>query len=192
MNDDSEALAAASRIPGYSAREIHYLVAVARGEGFYGKGWNRKPTNPKLVADTAKLGLTGLEGAQSKNWGAIQGVGSAGSFFHLDYHADGTPYKGRYKAYTSDQDAAADMARILLKPNVREALSRGDMYGAVQAQHANHYFELNPEAYYAAVLKNYNAIVISTGVTPILFPKGSPAISPLVPEPEPGCPGSSA
>ncbi len=50
------------------------------------------------------------------------------------------------------------MARNLLKPNVRLALSMGDLHGAVFAQHANRYFELAPERYYAAVVRNYNAL----------------------------------
>ena len=135
---DANAYAVAKRAaPSMPEAERQYVLAVARGEGFYGRGW--KPG----------------EGAGSHNWGAVQGTGPAGSFLHLDHHADGTPYHAPFKAYHTDEEGFLDMARILLKPNVKAAVAKGDLQGAVLAQHSNHYFELDPAKYFAAVSKNY-------------------------------------
>jgi hypothetical protein len=123
--------------------ERHYVLAVARGEGYYGLGW--KPG----------------QGAGSHNWGAVQGQGPAGSFMHLDHHADGTPYHAPFKAYNNDEEGFADMAHVLLKSNVRAAIRKGSLRDAVFAQHANRYFELDPEKYLSAVMKNYNALVLA-------------------------------
>jgi hypothetical protein len=139
----------------YTEAERQYVLAVARGEGFYGLGW--KPG----------------EGAGSHNWGAVQGQGSAGSFQHLDHHADGTPYHTAFKAYATDDEGFADMARILLKPNVRAALnSNGSLRDAVYAQHANGYFELDPAKYLAAVVKNYNTLAATGMFKPLLSEEG--------------------
>ena len=122
-----------------TAPEIQYALTVARGEGFYGKGW------------------TG-EGAGSNNWGAVQGTGPAGSFQHLDHHADGSPYHTAFKRYETPEQGAADMARILLKANVRGFVNAGKLKKAVYAQHSNGYYELAPEKYYDAVKRNYGVL----------------------------------
>jgi hypothetical protein len=138
---DANAYRTVQQVPGLTEPERQYLLAVARGEGYYGLGWRAG------------------NGAGSHNWGAVQGTGSAGSFQHLDHHADGTPYTTAFKAYASDAEGAADMARILLKPNVKAILNRnGSLHDAVFQQHANRYFELAPEKYLAAVLRNYSAM----------------------------------
>jgi hypothetical protein len=135
--------------------ERQYVLAVARGEGYYGLGW--KPG----------------EGAGSHNWGAVQGVGPAGSFQHLDHHADGTPYHTAFKAYHNDDEGFQDMARILLKPNVKAALNgSGSLHDAVYAQHSNHYFELDPKKYLAAVVKNYNTLAATGMFKPLLSENG--------------------
>jgi hypothetical protein len=157
MTADQDAFKAAQQIPGLTPEEEQYLVTVARGEGFYGLGWGNP--SAKTIADSAAFGLTGKEGAGSNNWGAVQGSGNGGSFPHVDFHSDGTPYKGTFRVYKTNADGATDMARILLKPNVRLALSMGDLHGAVLAQHDNGYFELNPEQYFKAVVRNYRALL---------------------------------
>lgn len=195
MSADSDALAAVKALPGLTEGEQQYLLTVARGEGFYGLGWDNP--NPKTVSESAQFGLTGHEGKGSRNWGAVQGAGSAGSFFHVDHHADGTVYKGTFKKYGSDTEAAADVARILLKPNVKAAIATGSLRAAVFAQHDNKYFELNPEAYLSSVAANYSILTKSIGWNPLLknTPKnplspaeGEPAVSP---PPQSGLPSSS-
>lgn len=139
-----------------SEAERQYLLAVARGEGYYGLGW------------------TAGAGQGSHNWGAVQGTGDAGSFPHLDHHADGTPYTAPFKAYSSDAAGAGDMARILIKPNVKAALAKGSLRQAVYAQHSNGYFELDPEKYLSAVMKNYNTLANSVFPKRLLSEKGGP------------------
>ena len=129
--------------PNMPEKERQYVLTVARGEGYYGLGWK----------------IPGAIG--SNNWGAVQGTGPAGSFVHLDHHADGTPYHADYKRYNTNDEGFLDMARIILKPNVKSALSKGSLREAVYAQHSNGYFELNPEKYLSAVLKNYDRLTSS-------------------------------
>ena len=178
MTADSDAFKAASAIPGLIPEAVQYLVDVSRGEGFYGLGWGNP--SAKTIADSAKFGLTGKEGIGSNNWGAVQGTGNAGSFQHVDYHADGTPYLGTFKRYATASDGASDMARILLKSNVIASLQAGDLHGAVLAQHANHYFELAPEKYYAAVVKNYQALLHNLAWPNLLMMTPNP-LAPEVP-----------
>ena len=159
MSADSDAAQTVSLLPGLTPAEQQYLVTVARGEGFYGLGWGNP--SPKTIADSATLNIDPKAGVGSNNWGAVQGAGNAGSFPHVDYHADGSMYLGTFRKYVAPQDGAADVAKILLKPNVKAAVNAGDLHGAVMAQHANHYFELNPEAYFRAVKKNYDILTAS-------------------------------
>jgi peptidoglycan hydrolase-like protein with peptidoglycan-binding domain len=139
--------------PEMPEAERQYVVAVARGEGRYGKGW------------------TG-EGAGSNNWGAVQGTGDAGSFPHIDHHADGSPYTGKFKKYSTPQAGFLDMAHILLKPNVKAALKSGNLHDAVFAQHANGYFELAPEKYLSAVEQNYAQLTANVGWQKMLAAAG--------------------
>lgn len=133
-----------------------YALTVAKGEGHFGQGW----ANPssKTLQDSQQFGVTGYEGKGSNNWGAVQGSASAGSFPHVDYHADGRPYLGHFKKYATPEEGFLDMARILLKPNVKSALDKGSVKDAVYAQHDNGYFELNPTKYLAAVERNYQTL----------------------------------
>lgn len=162
MSADSDAFLAAQKLPGLTPGEQQYLLAVARGEGRFGLGWDSVPApNTLFASQTAALGLVGNEGSGSNNWGAVQGTGSAGNFPHLDHDSHGKPYKGIFKRYTTSQEGAVDMARILLKPNVKDAIAKGDMRGAVYAQHANGYFELAPDKYLSAVKGNYDSLAKS-------------------------------
>lgn len=150
QNTDRWAYETAKRaLPSIAEPGIQYLVTVARGEGFYGKGWKGP-------------------GVGSNNWGAVQGKGNAGSFPNQDHHADGKAYTGEFKKYLTPEDGAKDMAKVLLKPNVLNALSNGDLEGAVKAQHANGYFELDPKKYFDAVQRNYAQLVSNLGWSPVL------------------------
>lgn len=164
---DNEAYAIAKRaMPDMPERERQYVLTVARGEGFYGRGWSKPPTG-KALDDALRLGITGTEGAGSNNWGAVQGTGSAGSFPHVDYHANGEPYLGHFKRYKTPEEGFLDMAHIILNGGKRgaegaaiivKAINKGSLRKAVFAQHDNGYFELAPEKYLSAVMNNYNVL----------------------------------
>jgi hypothetical protein len=157
-NSDSKAYALAkAAAPSLTEAELQFALTVSRGEGFYGKGWKG-------------------EGVGSKNWGAVQGTGPAGSFSNKDHHADGKAYVGKFKRYLTDEQGFLDMARILLKQNVRDALARGSLRDAVFAQHSNRYFELAPAKYLQAVLRNYAAAAANTGWPVILSESGSSSV----------------
>jgi peptidoglycan hydrolase-like protein with peptidoglycan-binding domain len=170
---------------GLTDKEIQYVVSVARGEGYYGSGW----ANPsaKTIELSKQFGLTGYEGKGSNNWGAVQGSGNAGSFPHVDVHADGSGYKANYRKYSSPEEGFKDMARIILgggkrkeigKAEIKTAIAEGNLTKAVFAQHANGYFELAPEKYLSAVMSNYNKIMAGVGWPKILGENGiTPAIA---------------
>lgn len=192
MTADSDAFQTVQQLPGLSALEQHYLMPVARGEGFYGLGWGNP--NKFTVEQSAKFGIDPRAGVGSNNWGAEQGQGSAGSFPHVDTHADGSPYVEQYKRHRTPAEGAASVARILLKPNLREALKTGVYVGkrhpelngkqlgrlkaAVYTQHDNRYFELAPEKYLAAVTRNYAILTKNLGWQPILLDPPSIATAP--------------
>lgn len=166
--------------PNLTEKERQYVLTVARGEGFYGSGWGNVSEAQKAVA--AKFGITGLEGVGSNNWGAVQGSSDAGSFPHVDYHADGTPYLGKFKRYGSPESGFNDMARIILgggkrgaagSAAIKTAISKGSLKEAVFAQHANGYFELAPEKYFAAVKRNYDILTVNNGWKKLLSENGS-------------------
>lgn len=165
-------------MPELTERERQYALTVARGEGGYGLGWAH-PSAQTIEASKA-FGLTGYEGTGSNNWGADQGTGSAGSFKHVDYHADGKPYVGTYARQKTPEEGFARMARIILNggkrgaagaAEIRAAINAGDLPAAVAAQHRNGYFELAPEKYLAAVLRNYGVLTTNIG-WPRLFGAG--------------------
>jgi hypothetical protein len=149
---DAEAYQVAMRAaPSMPENHRQYVLTVARGEGFYGKGWKG-------------------EGVGSHNWGAVQGTGPAGSFANIDHHADGSQYTGKFKKYNTDEEGFLDMARIILNggkrgaegaKEIQAALAKGSLRDAVFAQHRNGYFELAPEKYLQAVLRNYSALTSS-------------------------------
>ncbi len=161
----------------YTERELQYGVSVARGEGYYGKGWG------SIAKDAPRFGLVGNEGLGSNNWGAHQGTGSAGSFPHVDYHADGSAYVGTYKRYLTPEEGFLDMMHTIFYPNpkrkkvdVATAIKNGSLRKAVFGQHANGYFELAPEKYLKSVMSNYQKISQSTGWPKLLSENGSSAI----------------
>ncbi len=169
----------AGRQVGMTDREVQYVLTVAKGEGHYGTGWGNP--SAKTIEDSAKYGLSGKEGVGSNNWGAVQGSGNAGSFPHVDYHADGTVYKGNYKKYATPEDGFLDMARVILNggkrgaqgaAEIKAAIAQGNLRNAVFAQHSNGYFELNPEKYLEAVLRNYNSIMAGINWPKVLAENG--------------------
>lgn len=165
--------------PDLSEAELQYALTVARGEGYYGKGWG----NPgkKTIEESAKYGLTGLEGKGSNNWGAEQGKGDAGSFQHVDHHADGSLYVSPYRRYSTPEKGFQGFSKILFSGNKRkelgakelkEAINQGSLRKAVFAQHANGYYELAPEKYLAGVTQNYAALSANTDWKRLLSASG--------------------
>lgn len=180
---DAQAYAVAKRANaelGLTEKEIQYVLTVARGEGGYGRGWGVAPTG--AVKEFAEAnGLTGLEGVGSNNWGAEQGSGDAGSFPHVDKHANGSMYIGKYKRWSTPEKGYTSVAKTVLSglkrgaagsAEIRDAINRGNLRDAVFAQHANGYFELAPEKYLAAVLKNYETIRYNVGWPKLLSELG--------------------
>ncbi len=174
--NDVNAYAVAKRAaPGMPEAQRQYVLAVARGEGGYGLGWG----NPSAatIELSKRFGLTGFEGKGSNNWGAEQGSGDAGSFKHVDTHADGSPYVGTYRRHSSPEKGFLSMANVILgggkrgavgAKEIKDAIAQGDLSAAVHAQHANGYFELDPAKYLAAVERNYLALTNATGWSALL------------------------
>lgn len=168
--------------PSMPEKHRQYTLSVARGEGFYGRGWGNK--NPEAAA----FGLRGDEGLGSNNWGAVQGSGSAGSFPHIDYGwktVNGQrvwkAYVGNYKKYSTPEEGYLDMAKVILNGGkrgaagsaaIKAALDKGSLRDAVFAQHANGYFELAPEKYLEAVTRNYGILTANTEWKNLLSEKG--------------------
>jgi hypothetical protein len=105
------------------------------------------------------------------------GQGSAGSFPHIDHHADGSAYVGHYRRHATPEEGAASMAKVVLSglkrkevgaKEIRAAINSGNLKKAVYAQHANGYFELAPEKYYASVKQNY-AVLTANVEWPKIF-----------------------
>lgn len=180
---------------GLSEKQVQYCVTVGRGEGHFGEGW--KHPSAATIAKSQKFGLTGYEGADSNNWGATQGSGDAGSFPHVDSgwmipdengnatdkHWQGNgprvwgDYVAQYKKWSTPEKGFLDMAKVILNggkrgatgaAEIKAAIERGNLHDAVMAQHANGYFELDPEAYLAAVMRNYNSIMAGVGWPKVL------------------------
>lgn len=155
--------------PNMPEAQRQYVLAVARGEGHYGLGW--ASPSQKTIDGGKPFGLTGTEGAGSNNWGATQGQGDAGSFKHLDFHANGKPYVGVYKRWSTPEKGFQDIANVILgggsrkaigAKEIQDAIAKGDLAAAVNAQHANGYFELDPAEYLTAVKRNYAALTDAT------------------------------
>ena len=181
---DNWAYTVAKNTKGLTNAERQYVLAVSRGEGFYGKAWNPKPHKLLPVPDT-QLAKT------SFNWGAVQGSGSANPpfFRHIDHHADGSPYVGKYKRYATAEEGFRDMSRIILNggkrgekgaEEIRKAINSGNLKDAVYAQHANGYFELNPSKYLDHVLNNYAQLTSNIEWKPLLSESGKGIIPALL------------
>jgi peptidoglycan hydrolase-like protein with peptidoglycan-binding domain len=180
---------------GLTEKQVQYAVTVGRGEGHFGEGW--KHPSAATIEKSKKFGLTGYEGADSNNWGATQGSGDAGSFPHVDSgwmipDANGQPtnqhwkgsgpkvwgdYVANYKKWSTPEKGFLDMARVIFNggkrgaagaAEIKAAIERGNLHDAVMAQHANGYFELAPESYLAAVMRNYNSILAGVGWPKVL------------------------
>jgi hypothetical protein len=169
--------------PNLPENQRQYVLSVARGEGFYGLGW-ANPT-AATIAKSKEFGLTGYEGKDSNNWGADQGSGSAGSFPHVDYHADGTAYVGQYKRQKTPEEGFNAMKKIILGGGkrgavgaaaIKTAIEKGSLRDAVFAQHDNGYFELAPEKYLHAMLNNYQILTANTEWKRLLSEKGGSLI----------------
>jgi len=137
-----------------SEAEIQYLLAVSRLESGYGDAWRG-------------------EGAGSNNMGAIQVtpamVAAGVPFFETrDTHEDGTPYVGRFRRYPSKQHGLIHLRDVLLKPNVRAAIARGDGDAAVAEQRRNGYFEAPLARYQAAMRDHYAKLIAGAGLKPEL------------------------
>lgn len=177
--------------PAMPEAELQYALTVARGEGRFGEGWKVPPRDAVALAFAKANGLTGTEGAGSNNWGAEQGSGDAGSFPHVDFgwrNPDGTPwdrkgprvwlpYIGRYKRHSTPEKGFLSVANTLFgggtrgaagAAELRAALARGDLRAAVEAQHANGYFELAPSEYIKAVERNYSDLTQALGWNRVL------------------------
>lgn len=157
MTTDAQALALARRaLPQEPPEAIQYALAVSLAEGtHYGDGG------------------FGPEGDGSNNWGSVQEPHPTeeNSFPHTDHDKDGKPYTGHFKRYPSKEAGFKDFAFTLLKPNVVEALRRGDGTAAAFAQHSNGYFELDPTKYAARVEGQYLKFIARTGEPQLLrFP----------------------
>lgn len=173
----------AAKAAGMTENEFQYTFTVAMGEGGFGEGWSHP--SARTIELSQRFGLTGYEGAGSNNWGATQGSGDLGSFPHVDTHADGSPYVGYYKKWSTPEKGYLDMAGVILRGGkrgatgaeaIRAALAKGKLRDAVYAQHANGYFELNPEKYLSAVMSNYNRLASGTGWKKLLGEYG-PAVA---------------
>jgi hypothetical protein len=196
---DVTAYAVAKRAaPGMSEPQRQYSLAVFRGEGGYGAGWANPPKDPVALAFAKSKGLTGTEGAGSNNWGAEMGQGDAGSFKHVDFgwrNPDGTawngkgpkvwlPYIGTYRKHSTPEKGFLSASSVLLgggkrgaagAKEINDAIARGDLKAAVYAQHANGYFELAPDQYLSAVMRNYSDLTSATGWKALLGAAGAAA-----------------
>lgn len=125
------------------------------------------------------LGWKEGEGAGSFNMGAIT-TSTAGppNFQHKDSRNDTgqvIQYTTWFKGYPSFEAGMKGLASFLLKPNVKEALAKGDFAGAVAGMYANKYFlgihpRNTPEGnaaniadYTKAVMTAFNTLSAHTG-----------------------------
>lgn len=145
-------------LPSLTPAEAHFVWAVTRLETGWGTGWK----------DNAL-------GQLSHNWGAVtaptgQGFTYNDPIYQGEYRGAGkdtqpvlTERIHTFKIYPSDEAGAADAGRIMLKPNVREALSRNDAYTAIGLMRQNGYFEASVDNYRTGVKRNYLAALPGTG-----------------------------
>jgi len=96
---------------GLTDAEIQYVVAVAKGEVDMVLEWAHP--SAKTLELSKQLDWLVTRGRNSTT-GGLSSTGSAGSFMHVDVHADGKPYKAAYRAYKTPEDGFKDMARIIL------------------------------------------------------------------------------
>jgi hypothetical protein len=143
-----------------SPLESLFLRGVSWHETNYGAGWKG-------------------DGQGSNNMGAVTtNDPDELSFRYQDSRNDEgelVRYTAWFKGYATPEEGFADLARVLLKSNVRAALAARDVRGAVAAMQANRYFlgthrrdtpeglKANLDAYYGAVRNALKQITAATG-----------------------------
>lgn len=161
--DHEDAKEIVDGLPGLEPIDSLFVRMVAFHETRYGRGWQGA-------------------GADSHNWGAItfapKGEASescAGGFAHEDSRFDAKAgkvvrYVTCFRSYQSDEAGAADVARVALKGNVREAIRTGRVSAGASAMHANRYFlgtkptvDENVADYTRALERAKAAILAETG-----------------------------
>lgn len=145
-----------------TVRELVFIQAIARGESYYGRGW--QPAGAVVHGIT----VPPPGGVGSNNWGAVTaGDRWSGARFQYPDTTDGTDKTARlvwFKAFPTPVEGAANTVYELARRNgVLEAARAGDLAGAVQAMKATNYFGLSAEAYLRAVKKNVAAICNALG-----------------------------
>jgi hypothetical protein len=137
----------AAVLPELTPAESQFLRSVDNAESNYGQGW---------VALARKLDMPDPEQyANVNNWGAITAPKSTSddtSFFMRDR---------RWRRYASPEEGLKDSARLVLKPNVKAALSRGDGAGAVRAMGDNGYY-IEPRIAKASQIDQYRKFIESS------------------------------
>lgn len=156
MLTDSQAAQLVYRaLPSHDPDERLLIQALGRHESSYGAGWKG-------------------DGIGSNNWGAVTGVGPAGSFQYRDSRYDANTgkvieYVTSFRKYPTPESGIQDAANIALRANVRQALRQGDLYSAVAAMRDNRYFlgtvprDQAIEAYYKR-LRNYVRNIVPAAV----------------------------
>jgi len=145
----------ATLTPTANEAELQFVLTVFRHETGYSTGW---PPDA---------------GAGSNNWAADTALPGQPHFDHVDTHADGTKFVSHFRVYPSPTHGMLGGAAVILKPNVRAAIARGDGSAAVQAMHDNKYFEASVPSYIQAMRNNYARLVAGAGLKPLLNFEGS-------------------
>ena len=128
--------------PSLTDAEAHFFSLICRAETGFGEGWKEG------------------KGKGSNNVGATQ-AGKAWvdagkpTFETTDHHEDGSPYVGKFRVYPTLEEGIRDTIRILLKPNVRDALRASNGTLAIQRQRENGYFELKLADYWKRIAESY-------------------------------------
>ena len=108
-------------------RAVGWLESGGAPGGGYGSGWSGAC-------------------AGSRNWGAITAFNWDGPTCttqdsRYDEETGGViKYTTQFRVYETDEQAAADLARVVLKSNVRAAARRGDLHGVSRAMRDNAYY----------------------------------------------------
>lgn len=137
----------AAVLPELTPAESQFMRSVSNADSNYGQGW---------VALARTLGMPEPEQyADVHNWGAItapKSTSDATSFFMRDR---------RWRRYATPEEGAKDAARIILKPNVKAAVNRGDGTGAVRAMGDNGYY-IEPKIAKASQVEQYRKFIASS------------------------------
>jgi hypothetical protein len=162
VNVHAQARAVLAQVsPSLTPAESLAVRCVAWHETNYSRGW------------------TG-EGAGSHNWGAVTKAmpcDAATGFLHRDSRPDPERpgevlhYTTCFRRYPSAEAGAADVARHVLKANVREAIAKGQgLRGVAEEMYRNGYYtgtshnpETNIQRYTTALEKAKRVITAATG-----------------------------